>query len=50
LEVIPYTLAENAGLNPIEIVTSLRKKHADGFKNAGISVKKGNVVDDIAKE
>ena len=23
LEVIPYTLAENAGLNPIEIVTEL---------------------------
>ena len=28
LEVIPYTLAENAGLNPIEIVTELRNKHA----------------------
>jgi len=27
LEVIPYTLAENAGLNPIEIVTELRNKH-----------------------
>ncbi len=28
LEIIPYTLAENAGLNPIEIVTQLRSKHA----------------------
>lgn len=27
LEVIPYTLAENAGLNPIEVVTELRNKH-----------------------
>ena len=26
LEVIPYTLAENAGLNPIEIVTELRRR------------------------
>ena len=28
LEVIPYTLAENAGLNPIQIVTELRNRHA----------------------
>jgi len=28
LEVIPYTLAENAGLNPIATVTELRNKHA----------------------
>ena len=27
LEVIPYTLAENEGLNPINIVTELRNKH-----------------------
>lgn len=27
LEVIPYTLAENAGLSPINIVTELRNKH-----------------------
>ena len=28
LEIIPYTLAENAGLNPISTVTELRNKHA----------------------
>ena len=27
LEIIPYTLAENAGLNPIETVTELRNRH-----------------------
>eukprot|EP00335_Anophryoides_haemophila_P000110 CAMPEP_0204821058 /NCGR_PEP_ID=MMETSP1018-20131115/2060_1 /ASSEMBLY_ACC=CAM_ASM_000518 /TAXON_ID=46462 /ORGANISM="Anophryoides haemophila, Strain AH6" /LENGTH=49 /DNA_ID=CAMNT_0051919365 /DNA_START=1411 /DNA_END=1560 /DNA_ORIENTATION=- len=27
LEIIPYTLAENAGLNPIEVVTELRNRH-----------------------
>jgi T-complex protein 1 subunit delta len=41
LEVIPYTLAENAGLNPIQIVTDLRNKHAEGQKHAGINVRKG---------
>jgi T-complex protein 1 subunit delta len=30
LEVIPYTLAENAGLNPIEVVTELRNRHKNG--------------------
>ena len=28
LEIIPYTLSENAGLNPIGTVTELRNKHA----------------------
>lgn len=37
-EVIPYTLAENAGLNAIEIVTQLRAKHAAGEVNAGTFV------------
>lgn len=45
LEVIPYTLAENAGMKPIEVVTELRKKHNDGVKGAGINVKKGTVSD-----
>merc|ERR1711962_1391892 len=41
LEIIPYTLSENAGLSPISIVTELRNKHANGEKNAGINVRKG---------
>lgn len=43
LEVVPYTLAENAGLNPIQIVTELRNLHAqEGGAGAhyGINVKK----------
>uniref|UniRef100_A0A804NVN7 T-complex protein 1 subunit delta n=1 Tax=Zea mays TaxID=4577 RepID=A0A804NVN7_MAIZE len=44
LEVIPYTLAENAGLNPISIVTELRNRHARGEKNAGINVRKGQIT------
>jgi T-complex protein 1 subunit delta len=40
LETIPLTLAENAGLNPIKVVTELRNRHATGEKHAGINVKK----------
>lgn len=39
LDVVPYTLAENAGLNPLSIVTALREAHAKGKKNFGVSVK-----------
>jgi len=45
LEVIPYTLAENAGMKPIHIVTELRKNHAEGNTAAGIDVKKSCVSD-----
>jgi len=51
LETIPYTLAENAGLKPIEIVTQLRKMHADGVVGAGVDVvkKKSNTnVDGVS--
>ena len=43
LEVIPITLAENAGLNPIRIVTELRNRHANGEITAGINVRKGTI-------
>lgn len=44
LEVIPFTLAENAGLNPIATVTELRNRHAQGEKTAGINVRKGAIT------
>lgn len=40
MEVIPYTLSENAGLNPIETVAALRAGHAKGNKFDGIDVKR----------
>jgi T-complex protein 1 subunit delta len=43
LELIPYTLAENAGMKPIDVVTELRKQHAEGVRDAGINVKRGEV-------
>ncbi|VDK43639.1 unnamed protein product [Anisakis simplex] len=45
MELIPYTLAENAGLSPIKTVTELRNQHANGHKNFGVNVRKGNVTD-----
>lgn len=44
LEIIPYTLAENAGLNPIATVTDLRNRHAQGETTAGINVRKGTIT------
>ncbi|KYN26825.1 PREDICTED: T-complex protein 1 subunit delta [Trachymyrmex cornetzi] len=44
LEVIPSTLAENAGLNPIATVTELRNRHAKGEVTAGINVRKGAIT------
>ncbi|KAH9394519.1 PREDICTED: T-complex protein 1 subunit delta-like [Rhagoletis zephyria] len=49
LEIIPYTLAENAGLNPIATVTELRNRHANGSKYAGINVRLGTVTDILAE-
>lgn len=44
LEIVPYTLAENAGLDPIQLVTDLRSKHAQGNKYDGINVRKGSIT------
>ena len=50
LEIIPFTLAENAGLNPIQVVTDLRNRHTEGQTYAGISIRKGTISDDISLE
>jgi T-complex protein 1 subunit delta len=50
MEVIPTTLAENAGLNSIKVVTDLRHRHAQGQVNAGVSIRSGGVKDDITEE
>lgn len=42
---IPAILAENAGLDPVTIVTELRNWHARGVVGAGISMKRGLVAD-----
>ncbi len=45
LEVIPRTLAENAGLDPIDLLVELRSLHESNKKNFGIDVFTGKAVD-----
>jgi thermosome len=48
LEIVPRTLAENAGLDPVTTIIDLRKAHADGQVHAGINVFEGGVADMLA--
>jgi thermosome len=45
MEIIPSTLAENAGLDPIDIVIEMRKQHKAGKKYAGLNPFTGKVED-----
>jgi thermosome len=45
LEAIAITLTENAGLDPIDILSELRSRHEKGEKWAGIEVIEGKVQD-----
>ena len=45
LEIIPQTLAENGGLDPIDILVEMRSQHEKGNKKAGVNVYTGKVVD-----
>ncbi|RLI86057.1 MAG: thermosome subunit [Archaeoglobales archaeon] len=45
LEVIPRSLAENAGLDPIDILVELKKAHEGGNAYAGVNVFSGKVED-----
>ncbi len=48
MEIIPTTLAENAGLDPINMVIEMRKQHKAGKKYAGINPFTGKVEDMMA--
>jgi thermosome len=45
LEIIPQTLAENAGLDPINMLAEMKAQHEKGNKNAGLNVYEGKVED-----
>jgi chaperonin GroEL (HSP60 family) len=50
LEIIPSTLAENAGMDPIDIVVELRTKHeAVGGVSWGVDVLRGQAADMLTK-
>jgi chaperonin GroEL (HSP60 family) len=48
IESLPNTLAENGGLDPIDVIVNLRKAHTDGMTYHGIDLDKGK-VDDMKK-
>ena len=45
MEIIPKTLAENAGLDQIDSLMALRSAHETGMKNAGLKMETGEAVD-----
>ncbi len=47
VEIIPKTLAENAGLDPIDMVLEARNAHSKGQKYDGINVFEGKIKDMI---
>jgi len=49
IEIVPKTLAENAGLDPIDMMLEIRNAHSKGQKYAGINVNEGKVEDMLKK-
>ena len=49
LEFIPSTLAENAGLDPIDVLTELKSRHDNQEKYAGINIL-NNKIQDVLRE
>jgi thermosome len=45
MEIVPLTLGENAGLDPIDLLVELRTRHEKGEKWAGIDVFEGKIKD-----
>jgi thermosome len=45
VEVIPLALAENAGMDPIDAISELKSKHANGELWAGVNAYDGKIAD-----
>jgi thermosome len=45
IEIVPLTLGENAGLDPINVLSELRTRHEKGEKWAGVDVFEGKIED-----
>eukprot|EP01084_Bolivina_argentea_P001802 3330_1 len=45
LEIIPRTLIQNCGQQPIKVLTELRSKHSAGNKHFGVNGHNGDIVD-----
>ena len=48
LESIPETLAENAGLDPIEILTELKRRHETGLQHHGLNLFTNSIEDTLS--
>ena len=48
MEIIPLTIAENAGMDPIDTMVTLRVKQTQGRKWTGIDAKKTKIADMLA--
>jgi thermosome len=48
LEFIPATLAENAGMDPIDVLTELKSRHDSGERNAGLNLF-NNKIEDVVE-
>ena len=48
LEIIPLTIAENAGMDPIDTMATLRAKHNQGRKWTGIDARNTKIADMLA--
>jgi thermosome len=49
IEAIPFTLAENAGFDPVDVLAALRSEYGSGKKNVGINIDTGDPEDMLAK-
>ena len=49
-EMVPRTLAENAGLNAMDIISKLYEKHASGDTKVGIDLGGGDYEDDVCED
>jgi len=49
LEVIPRSLAESGGLDPIDTLVNLRAEHDKGKSTTGVNVLDGGITDMIGK-
>ena len=47
LEAIPTALAENAGLDPIDVLTELRAAHDSGARDVGLNLGAGGLEDNL---
>ncbi len=48
LESIPETLAENAGLDPLDLLAELKRSHEEGMRTHGINLLTDQIEDTFA--